>query len=78
MQLDFFQRGIHRPVSIVEHPRRRAQLRQADLHALLRVEAWPQDRHVLPPDKGSGGRHPVHRGQDQGRGHSHRQERGRL
>lgn len=62
-------RRLHRPEPVPQHPHRRAQLRQADQHALLRLETselaqaksdWPRpERNLLtllfssPPSSGS-------------------------
>ena len=54
-------RRVHRPVAVAQHPHRRAEPRQADVDALLRLEARPQDRHVLPAHPAGRRCHQVHR-----------------
>ena len=56
-------RPLHRPGPEHEHPHAGTQLRQALLHALLRLEKGTQNRHVLPALPRGGQRRPVHQRQ---------------
>jgi ribonucleoside-diphosphate reductase alpha subunit len=52
---------LHRPVAVVQRARRRSDVWQADVDALLRLEEGPQDRHVLLAHARRHRRDPVHR-----------------